>query len=407
MNEQRIKQLFTEVANKAREAIASSATSKPEPGIVTTSLLIRKGLVFRAEVADLFFKNVDEAARLAKEDRAWSKSAIDRIFSEGLDAIAGGLSVAEAADDFQSKLKSQPEKFRLRLAIFGLGEGCESTDFGQIRIGSDTLTPSDDFGPFLKDGVATNFHYAEIEVEAVDLESAKLRGTNLLNRHLAILNILCADGTPALSYLSTRFIGMHDFAIYQEKMGEIWSQGVSSSRVRRALMPHEWKNILLSPYKKRLDHLLRSESPFAEHLLNALELAGSTFQEQSPQNAFLLLAIALETALMGRKNEQEITNQFALRAALLSNGTAEQRRSLHKRIKKLYHLRSAIVHTGSKDITDHDLVQMRDVCLGCLMVLCASTDFSSFTSFEDLDAWFVERMLFAPDPVFEIPSAPS
>jgi hypothetical protein len=403
VNKSRIRELFIEVANKVREEIATGTTHKPQPGIVTTSLLVRSGLIFRADVADLFFKNVDEAAELAKQNPAWSKAAIDRIFSEGLSEIADGASVADSVRNFQSKLDRQPEKFRLRFSIFGLGEGCENTDFGKIRIGLDTLTPLQDLGPFFKEGVPMTFHYAEMEVEAADLESAKIRGANLLDRHLALLNILCADGIPTLCFLSRRYSGsMYDFSIHQEKMGEGWSQGMSSSRIRRAVMPSDWKNILGSSHKERFSYLLQSESPFAEHLLIALELAGGTFQEQSLQNAFLLLAVALETALMGGKNEQEITHQFALRAALLSKGTLEGRMSLHKRIKRLYKIRSAIVHRGSKEITDRDLIEMRDVCLGCLMVLCTSSDFSSFKTLEELEAWFLERMLSAPEPAFEI-----
>jgi hypothetical protein len=404
VNRQRIKQLFVEVANEARDALTKGSTNKPKSGIVTTSLLIRSGLAFHAEVADLFFKNVDEAAELAKKNPAWSKSAVDRIFSEGLVAISDGVSVSDAANKLESKLNLHPESFTLRFGIFGLDERCEGTDFGKIQLRLNAFTPPQDFGPFLKEGVVTTYHYAEMEVEAVDLESARIRGANLLDRHLAVLNILCADGTPALSYLSRRYVGKHDFTIYQEKIGEEWSERISSSVVRRPVMLVEWRRILDGVHKERFSNLLRTESAFAEHLLGALELAGSTFREHSPQNAFLLLAVALETALMGGKSEQEITSQFALRAALLSKGTPEQKMSLHKSIKRLYTLRSAIVHRGSKDITDRDLVEMRDVCLGCLMVLCTSSDFASIATFEELEAWFLKRMLSAPDPSFEMGS---
>jgi hypothetical protein len=104
---------------------------------------------------------------------------------------------------------------------------------------------------------------------------------------------------------------------------------------------------------------------------------------------------------MGRKSEQEIAHQFALRAALLSKGTIEGRISLYERIKRLYKIRSAIVHRGSKEITDRDLIEMRDVCLGCLIVLCTSSDFSSFKTLKELEAWFLERMLSAPEPMFK------
>ena len=194
-------------------------------------------MIFRADVADLFFKNVDEAAELAKQNPAWSKAAIDRIFSEGLGEISDGVSVADSAKNFQSKLDRHPEKFRLRFSIFGQGEGCENTDFGKIRIGLDTFTPTHDVGPFFKEGVPMTFHFAEMEVEAIDLESAKIRGADLLDRHLAVLNILCADGIPTLCFLSRRYTGnMYDFSIHQEKIGEDWSQGMSSSRIRRPVM---------------------------------------------------------------------------------------------------------------------------------------------------------------------------
>jgi hypothetical protein len=392
-NKQRIRQLFIEVANKAREAINRGATHKPQPGIVTNSLLIRNGLIFESDVADLFFKNVDEAAELAKENPAWSKSSIDRIFSEGLAALSNGVEIADATNGLKLKLDKKPEKFALRLGVFGLDQKCQATNFGKIRLRPDSITPTYDSGPFLKAGMPITYHSAELDVDAIDIESAKLRGSILLDKHLAILNILCADGNPTLTYLSQNYSGPYAFGIHQEKVGDIWTEGISSSRTRLPVMPTEWKKILESVHFKKFNDLLNTESSLAEHLSSALELAGSTFQEQSPQNTFLLLTIALESALMGGKREGEITHQFAVRAALLSIGAAEQKVALHQRIKRLYGLRSAIVHSGSKDITDKDLIEMRNTCLGCLVTLCTSNQFASMNTFEQLNDWFLKQML--------------
>ena len=398
INKQRIKQLFVEVANKAREAIEQG--SKPEPGIITSSLLVRNGLALHGDVADLFFRNVDEAAELVKDAPAWSKSSIDRIFSEGLAALADGSSIIDAAKDFQLELAKPPELFRVRLGIFGLGPGCKNAEFGKIQIRSTALTPTEDFGSFLKKDVPTTYYYAEIEVAAMDGKSAMLRSEKLLDRHLAILNILCADGTPSRCYLSRRYFGSNDFTLYQEKIGDEWIERMASSKIRWLAIPDQWEKILSGAYYKGFSRLFNDENPFSEHLLNALELTGNTYQERSVHNAFMLLAMALETLLLGGKNKQEIANQFALRAALLSKGTAEQRLSMFKRAKRLYDLRSEVVHRGSKDITDKDLVEMRNVCLGCLLMLCISIDFSNVKSFEELDNWFLKRMLSAPEPDF-------
>jgi hypothetical protein len=401
MNKQRIKQLFSEVANKAKIAIESGAVQKPAPGIVTTSLLIRSGLIFYEDVADAFFKNVDESAELAKEDSAWSKTAIDRIFSEGLATIADGESVTEAAARVASRLDETPKTYIIRSLLIGLEDACELIKFGLVAIGITTVTPDSDFGPYLKAGVPTKYHYAQVEAAGIDSESAQSRAMAIIDRHLAILNAFFADGIPSRRYLSRRFESDFDVTLTQIVEDELKPERISSSRTRVSIFPIDWKSCVTHPSMEKVGGLLARSDEFAEHVVSALQLAGEATRECTQQNAFLLLAVALESALMAVNSETEISHQFAVRAALLSSGTAKQRRGLYEQVKRLYRLRSAIVHRGSASITLRDVTEMSDVCKGCLIVLSTAKEFETFRTLKELDGWFLDRLFETPVPARE------
>jgi hypothetical protein len=62
-------------------------------------------------------------------------------------------------------------------------------------------------------------------------------------------------------------------------------------------------------------------------------------------------------------------------------------------VKRLYAVRSKIVHTGNRNVTESDIEEMRQLCLVSLLTLCASESTASFTQNEQLEDWFQEKLL--------------
>src|SRR5262249_38598679 len=111
----------------------------------------------------------------------------------------------------------------------------------------------------------------------------------------------------------------------------------------------------------RLVTLLKDDKPgeFATRVLTACQWAGRAMVEERKEEAFLRFAIALESLILGTKNETEITYRLRLRCANLIDSTPAQRAKTQTRLTALYKVRSAIVHSGKYIVNDNDLSDLQ------------------------------------------------
>jgi len=75
----------------------------------------------------------------------------------------------------------------------------------------------------------------------------------------------------------------------------------------------------------------------------------------------------------------------------------DAKRNTFKAVKRLYRIRSKIVHTGSRDVTSDQVSEMRQLCLTALLALCASEGTAEFSSSDQLESWFEEKLLESRD----------
>jgi hypothetical protein len=110
-----------------------------------------------------------------------------------------------------------------------------------------------------------------------------------------------------------------------------------------------------------LSALSRNQRPntVGEILLASFRWAGRATVELRREQSFLLFAIALESAVLPLKTNQELNFRLAVRTARLLGKTAAEREGMQKSVRDLYGLRSEIVHSGSYEVTDEDLGQLR------------------------------------------------
>ena len=140
--------------------------------------------------------------------------------------------------------------------------------------------------------------------------------------------------------------------------------------------------------------ILQVEKPteFQERLISALQWAGRASVESRNEEAFLLFAIAFESLLIGSDDKTEITETLALRAAHVI-AAPKSRLRVYKDVKRLYGIRSKIVHRGDADVGEADLSLMRYlVRLALLSMLCDSR-FAVVTTEASLVDWFREKLL--------------
>ncbi len=96
----------------------------------------------------------------------------------------------------------------------------------------------------------------------------------------------------------------------------------------------------------------------------ALELAHEnyeiTFRVETKHLSFLSLMMALET-LFHPTDEGELQYRISRNVATLLGGKEKPSSVIHKEVRELYRKRSKLVHTGTSNITDGDLLALRSI----------------------------------------------
>jgi hypothetical protein len=146
----------------------------------------------------------------------------------------------------------------------------------------------------------------------------------------------------------------------------------------------------------RISEILEKQAPskFEDGVIKAFQWAGKASVEPRKEEAFLLFAISLESLLL-RKNDKEITETLALRLAHLISGP-KTRLIVYRDMKRLYEIRSGIVHSGSVDVGEDQLSEIRYYTRLALLTMLCDSRFSGITKHDDLVDWFRARLLDAP-----------
>lgn len=140
--------------------------------------------------------------------------------------------------------------------------------------------------------------------------------------------------------------------------------------------------------------LLRTpESDLACRLVTAMAWAGRARVQRRADQAFLLNMIALESALSSPDSRESTTDRVRQRTAHVIGGHLNQRLAAHREMRRLYRLRSAIVHTGAAGLMQQDQTSLEQLVRKVLSALTTKRPFSVFRTAEELELWFHEQTL--------------
>ena len=139
--------------------------------------------------------------------------------------------------------------------------------------------------------------------------------------------------------------------------------------------------------------LQKRETEVDELLLKALRWAGRATVAPLRNEAFMLYAIALECVVLPGSDRGELRHRLSQRVAKITQDTVAKRVDIQKLMRKLYDIRSKIVHTGLYTVDEGDLYLMRNVAKGVIVTLLSDTRLAGLTTAGDLDQWYEERML--------------
>jgi Apea-like HEPN len=239
-----------------------------------------------------------------------------------------------------------------------------------------------------------------VKVHAVDREAAQTIGRRVARQTVDILNfyanlgrgpraevLLFAEGRgPGALYT---FLFAEQPAAFQTPVERFGPEMPFSFNLPQLVGTgfERVSGILAKPEKDR--------TQIEDKLLSALQWAGRASVDPRTEESFLLYAIALESLLMELEgaDRSEITEKLALRGAHLIAGNLKSRMIVYHDLKRLYSIRSKVVHSGSVDVGEAQLSEIRYYARLALLTTLTAPSFSVLTSKEELVSLFRRRIL--------------
>ena len=143
----------------------------------------------------------------------------------------------------------------------------------------------------------------------------------------------------------------------------------------------------------RVESLLeKSRNDVDELLLTAVRWAGRATVATTREEAFLLFAIALECLVLPTEKD-ELRYRLSQRVARLCGEDMDQRLELAKRTKKLYDVRSKIVHSGHYEVTEDERDEIQIATRVVILRLLTDPDVEKYGKLDKLHEYF-ERLTF-------------
>ena len=405
MNVKKMKQLFRKLAQELPGPGMPEGGTAPGGQILKGPMVIRGGMILREELALAYLETLEKMYDVAASDSTWNKDAIDDLFAKHLVAVAKAeasqrsAEVQTQATEFAAALGSTPASWVVDLSVFGMSGDCAGLTFGRLAFVIDDVRSPVAIPGLLNPGVDTSFLFVKVTVQAINRKAAYERARDIVDQHLAVLNTLCSDLVPSRTHLAHRAAPLRRFAI-----SRVVQAGEENPELRLntenpavLLSRADYDAFLKRRGGARMSALLLQDHSFGKRLVSGYEVAGIASVELKAHLSFLLFAIALESVVLGRQTQTEITYQLSARVAHLIAADVPSRRTLAKTVNELYSLRSKIVHTGESDVSEAQLEAIREICLNTLFALAILSPFANMKKIEELEEWFKDRLLGASD----------
>jgi hypothetical protein len=152
--------------------------------------------------------------------------------------------------------------------------------------------------------------------------------------------------------------------------------------------------VALGPPLRRVRHLMdvEGDSDLARALLTSIEWAGRATVETKRELALILFMIALETLLIPESRGSG-SYRLGVRVAHLLGSSSSSRAEQRDTVKRLYEIRSRIVHDGSYEASSRDLDQLRTIVRGAILRVLLDRGLRKLSTKSELRVWFEKRVL--------------
>jgi hypothetical protein len=401
MNTAKIKAIFERLAKEVCE-IQDDPARKPSPDLPT----LRGGEVQSAKLAEACGQALHEIALITEPEGIWTRSTVDDTVWEFVGNIADlntdrrEAGIRERVANIVKRFAEEPSEWIVDVLVYGLHESCAGLSFGKLEFLSEEIGKLPDVTAIIPDFPAGNLIFARLKTQAINEVSAVERAGGIIDEHLMILNALCSSESPSWIQVSRvdqtrRYYSANRVGLVADGMGPVQASGHSR---RIPLMGAQLDALMQENVGARVSQMLSSaETEFNLRILSAYQFAGAACVDGHPERSFLMLAIALESAVLGRDTKTELTYQLGSRVAHLIGNGLKGRKLVAKTVNELYGRRSKIVHVGEYGVSRREAALIHLYCMTALTMLVISPVFSGFTASVALEDWFKDRMLDGSD----------
>jgi len=407
MNTARIKAIFERLAKEVCEIQDDPVTSTRDSETAFSHLpTIRGGEIQPPKLVEACGQALHEIALITEPEGIWSRSTVDDAvweFSANIVDLATDRRQAGIRDAIANVVKrfaEEPSAWTVDVFVYGLHESCAGLNFGKLEFLTEEIGKLPDGAVSFQDFPAGNQIFARLTTQAINEESVIERAGGIIDEHLMILNALCSPGSPSWIQVSRvdqtrRYYSAHRAGRAADAMGPLQTFGHNR---RIPLTGTQLGALMKEKVGARVSQMLSSaETEFNLRVLSAYQFAGAACVDAHPERSFLMLAIALESVVLGRDTKTELTYQLGSRVAHLIGNGLTGRKLVAKTVNDLYDRRSKIVHVGQYGVSRREAALLHLYCMTALAMLVVSPAFSGFTTSAALEDWFKDRMLDGPD----------
>jgi hypothetical protein len=308
--------------------------------------------------------------------------------------------LTDALVELRGRLRRAPTPWWIHLEVSGLVKEELPRKVGSVEFYVRSHAASELPQPGgLTQGIVTTT-YASVPVKAADSDAAKELAIRELRQTIDLLNYFGG------------LLGNREARVYLPWEARAYSlnAGISQTEGHHfTLRHHEWHgpyipfylNLLFETEKAKRAGFPRAleiaskanRSSLEERLLSAIQWAGRATVEERREEAFVLFTVALESLLVDKHEKDQITQRFAIRGAHLIGKDYDSRKLLYERLKKLYALRSKIIHSGSTEIADADRNAIAHFVRVAIFTMLKLKPFSDMRTVEEFHTWCEDRIL--------------
>jgi hypothetical protein len=148
------------------------------------------------------------------------------------------------------------------------------------------------------------------------------------------------------------------------------------------------------PFAKLLSLITRQNNQLDIHIVRCAEWTGQAMGDPNAASAFVKAAIALEVLFSPKEKgiiTPSIMSQIAESCAFLLGDSADSAREVEREVKRLYGIRSAVVHSGKDSVASSDLNAFIRICRDIVIVLLSRKELENIDGLERLAEYFKAR----------------